>query len=123
MTGGAKWSPHTRKVKDLDVRVQRLQTYERWAHCQPLDIEGLVDSELWNGYYALQHDILKKMREAQILALKLSSQVEKALREAASASSLSPNARVNWNKGQRESLINISVAKNERVQRDSSNVN
>lgn len=79
MTGGARWSPATRNIGDLEVRVQRLHDYERWANCRPLDIESLVDGELWNRYYALQADILDKMREAQQLALELSRQVQQSV--------------------------------------------
>jgi 5-methylcytosine-specific restriction endonuclease McrA len=69
MTSSAKLSPASRRAKDLDVRVQRLEAYERWADCGPIDIEGQVDRELWDQYNGIQNNILSKMSEAQQLAV------------------------------------------------------
>lgn len=75
MLSKARLSPATRGVKDLPVRVRRLEEYEEWAKCRQLNIESLVDSQTWERYYSLQEDILTKMREAQEVAILLAKQV------------------------------------------------
>jgi hypothetical protein len=77
MASPARLSPTTRRVTDVAIRVKRLEEYEQWANCEPLRIETLVDSATWEKYYALQQEILTKMREAQEVAVTLSRQIKK----------------------------------------------
>ena len=81
MTGSAPLSPSTRGVKDLEGRITRLEAFEQWVNCRPLDIKSEVDEKLWDQYYGLQSDILKKMREAQQLAITIRETVRKSAAE------------------------------------------
>jgi hypothetical protein len=79
MLGPAKRSPSTRKIHDLDERIKRLAKFEDWAKCEAVAIEALVNPQDWQKYYALQGEILSKMRDAQILAARISEQINSSL--------------------------------------------
>ncbi len=85
MQSNARLSPKSRGVKDLVDRISRLEQYEGWANCYPIQVEGLISPELWDRYYKLQDEILAKMREAQALA----SEIAKHLRIGTDAKSTS----------------------------------
>lgn len=87
MRGNAKLSPKTRGIRDIELRISRLERYEAWANCQPIQIQELVSPELWDQYYRLQDEILTKMREAQTLAL----EIAKTLRAQGRLPSVSPH--------------------------------
>jgi hypothetical protein len=87
MRGKAKLCPTSRGVKDVEVRISRLERYEAWANCRPLEVQHLVNPELWIRYYTLQDEILAKMREAQTLAL----EIAKNLKPQGRLASVSPN--------------------------------
>jgi 5-methylcytosine-specific restriction endonuclease McrA len=75
MQGVARHSPSARKVEDIDKRIGRLQEYEKWASCVPLNVKNLVSPELWDQYYAVQDEILSKMRDAQKLAAEIAREI------------------------------------------------
>jgi hypothetical protein len=41
-----------------------------------LNIKDLVSPKLWNEYYAIQQEILDKMRDAQKLAIKIATEIK-----------------------------------------------
>ena len=75
MRGKVKLSPAARGRVDLENRIELLEEYEAWAKCQRLDIERLVDPDKWKEYYALQDEILSRMRAAQNIADLLRKQI------------------------------------------------
>ncbi len=75
MLGAAKLCPGKRGIHDVQLRIQRLERYETWADCAPLNIQELVSAELLSQYYAMQTEILSRMREAQALAAKISVEI------------------------------------------------
>jgi hypothetical protein len=76
MRGKARLCPTSRGVKDIEIRISRLERYEAWANCRPLQVQKLINPELWDHYYRLQEEILAKMREAQILALEIAKSLK-----------------------------------------------
>jgi 5-methylcytosine-specific restriction endonuclease McrA len=78
MLGKARWSPTARGIPDVNDRIARLQRFESWSNCVPLKLHELVPAELWQRYYAMQDEILRKMREAQILALEIAQTIRSA---------------------------------------------
>jgi 5-methylcytosine-specific restriction endonuclease McrA len=76
MLGKAPRAPSIRKIPDLEQRIARLEKFEAWSGCIPLKIEEIVSPELWQQYYALQEDILQKMRAAQKLAAEISREIK-----------------------------------------------
>jgi hypothetical protein len=51
--------------------------FVRLSKCRPLNIESLVDEELWARYYSYQEDILSRMREAQQVADSIADMVRR----------------------------------------------
>ena len=78
MSSKATLSPTSRGLPNLEVKIRHLEEYELWAKCQALNIEQLVDGSTWQKYYELQDEILRKMREAQDIAVVLAKQVRAA---------------------------------------------
>jgi 5-methylcytosine-specific restriction endonuclease McrA len=76
MLGKAPRAPSIRKISDLTQRIARLEKFESWSGCVPLNIEQIVSPQLWQQYYALQEDILQKMRDAQKLATEISREIK-----------------------------------------------
>jgi hypothetical protein len=76
MRGPAKKSPASRGIKDLDARIMRLEAYENWAKCVPIDVTSAAEKHEWEKYYALQEDILRKMSEAQQIAKSLAMKIK-----------------------------------------------
>ena len=76
MRGIARHSPSARKIANVEHRIARLEKFELWASCIPLNVESLVPPELWKQYYAIQGDILKKMRDAQELAIEIAREIK-----------------------------------------------
>ena len=75
MLGKARHSPSARAISDISGRIDRLEAFESWSKCVPLDLEKLVSPHLWTKYYAVQDEIISKLREAQKLALEIASEI------------------------------------------------
>lgn len=81
MHGTARLSPTARGVPGIAERVVCLEQYERWAACERLGMEELVDRSSWESYYRLQDEILEKMREAQDMAALIRKQIRERCNE------------------------------------------
>jgi len=75
MQGQARLCPGKRGILDLQSRVERLERYEKWANCTPIDVESIVSPELLSRYYAIQEEILGRMRDAQAIAQQISAEI------------------------------------------------
>jgi len=82
MTGPAKLSPKTRRIADLDARMESLDSYERRFAPIRVDFDRIVDSRIWARHWQHHVDILEAMREAQAHAEK----VREAIRESIGSS-------------------------------------
>lgn len=76
MLGAAPRSPSARGISDLAQRIARLERFEAWSQCVPLDLKSLVSPDLWHRYYGLQDEILQKMRDAQKIAVEISNEIK-----------------------------------------------
>jgi hypothetical protein len=83
MLGAARQSPTARGVGNIKERISRLEKYESWSNCTPLNVKDIVSPALWEQYYALQEDILLKMRDAQKLALEIAQEIKLHVRQRA----------------------------------------
>lgn len=81
MRGVARHSPSARKIADIEHRVTRLERFETWAACTPVNIKELVLPSRWEQYYALQEDILSKMRDAQKIATEIAHEIRSQLKD------------------------------------------
>jgi len=80
MLGKARRSPSVRGIADINSRVARLEQFEVWGNCVPLNIQDLVSPDLWEKYYAMQDEILNKMRDAQQLAVQIAQEIKSGVR-------------------------------------------
>ena len=76
MLGAAPRSPSVRGVANIQERIARLERFESWSNCVPLNIKDLVSPKLWDEYYALQDEILRKMRDAHGLAKQIALEIK-----------------------------------------------
>jgi hypothetical protein len=76
MRGIARHSPSARKITDIEHRIARLEQFESWATCVPLNVKALVSPNLWEQYYVLQEEILNRMRDAQKLAVEIAREIK-----------------------------------------------
>lgn len=75
MIGAARRSPASRKVPDLDERINRLKSFVGWGMVEPIDIEALAEPELLDRYFKARDEIVRAMQEAQVLASQIRSHV------------------------------------------------
>lgn len=76
MLGAAPRSPSVRGIPDLKQRIARLERFESWGNCVPLNVKDLVSPNLWDEYYAIQDEILLRMRDAQKLATQIAREIK-----------------------------------------------
>jgi len=75
MTGAAPRSPAGRKIRHLNVRVERLEAFERWREPTRVDFEAIVGKEAWEHYWSLCDAVNEELREAQEVAKTLQQTV------------------------------------------------
>ncbi len=78
MLSGAKLSPKTRGVADIEARMARLKAYEEWEEPTKLDFEAIVGEEKWKQHWSNWERIQSIMREAQLLASEINQEVAEA---------------------------------------------
>lgn len=73
----ARLSPKSRRIADLNQKVQLLERYEQWGSVKPVDFEKLIDKDLWEKHWnncQSLHDAMKKSQElAELIKKGLSS--------------------------------------------------
>ena len=74
----AKLSPRSRKITDLDQRIERLSVYEKWQEPTVIDFEAIVGKDKWNQHWANWEAVQNTMRNAQILATDINQLVSKS---------------------------------------------
>jgi hypothetical protein len=71
MRSKAPRCPGVRGVADLEIRIERLEAYERWRQPQRLDFQILVGEDLWNQHWKNWRDTLDQLRTSQSCAERL----------------------------------------------------
>lgn len=79
ITGNAEKSPNRLQAKDLNMRIERLEKYEKWGQISPIDFEKLIDKKLWNQHWQNCEDLHREMKSCQNLADQIKTQLEKEL--------------------------------------------
>jgi hypothetical protein len=80
MVSAARLSPKTKRVDDIDRRIELLAEYEKVNHPQRIDFRAIVGDEKWDAYWVDRDKIFDAMKDAQ----KLAEQIRIAVHEAAS---------------------------------------
>lgn len=71
----AKLSPKTRKVPDLEQRVQRLEAFESWGNPTKVDFTEAVSPELWKQHWDNHSALIEKMIEAERTAALIRNEI------------------------------------------------
>lgn len=85
MTGPAKRSPASRRVVDLDARVQRLVAFEQWRRPTVVDFETLLGAEEWRRYWDDWATVKASLVDAQPRATTFKPILQQAVGGATSA--------------------------------------
>ncbi len=75
MYSGAKLSPKSRGISDIDERAARLESYENWGEPTVVDFEAIVGAETWAQHWSNWDHVQESMRKAQLLANEIREKV------------------------------------------------
>ena len=78
MRSTARLSPVSRKIPDLENRIEKIRYYEQWGKPTKMDFEKIVGSDIWGEHWDNWGKIQTLMKEAQILAKNINQSVAKA---------------------------------------------
>jgi hypothetical protein len=78
MLGGARQSPASRGIEDLDKRVARLEDFESWRNPTKFDFEAVVGSELWGRHWANWEKLFALMHECERTAVEIRTAIARA---------------------------------------------
>ncbi len=67
--------PSTRGITDLDIRISRLESYEKWRKPLKMDFEAIVGRELWTQHWQNWKETLQQMRKSQEYADTLKQEI------------------------------------------------
>jgi 5-methylcytosine-specific restriction endonuclease McrA len=79
MLGPAKLSPKTRKIADLQERIERLDAYEKWGNLKPIDFSSMVPPELWQEHWSNMRRLHNDMKSAQEVAMRVRKEIERRI--------------------------------------------
>jgi hypothetical protein len=71
MLSGAKLSTKSKRVPNLELRMKRLEKYEKWGDPVRIGFQALVGKELWEKHWDNWEKILTFMQNAQEVAEKV----------------------------------------------------
>lgn len=80
MRSSARRSPASRRVADIEKRIERLRTFENWRPVQPINCEQLIGYELWAQHWANNDKMHTLMKECQALAERVRLKIQESLR-------------------------------------------
>lgn len=78
ISGRAPRSPASRGINDITARINRLEDYENWRAPTVFDFEGIVGKELWSLHWSNWEQLMTRMKECELVALKIRKAIESA---------------------------------------------
>jgi HNH endonuclease len=81
MLSQAVLSPKSRNIIDIEIRIQRLENYERWKIIEPLDFEQIVGTDIWKTHRENWRSLLDEMRRSQKHALEIKAIVKAYIKQ------------------------------------------
>jgi len=81
MVSDARPSPKSKNVPDLNDRIKRLKKYETWQPPAQIDIETIVGKDVMSKHWKNCDKVQSVMRESQLLAEKINTEVERKYRK------------------------------------------
>lgn len=79
ITSDAKQSPKSRKLPNLEQKIERLKEYERWGNVKPIDLPSMIPSNEWEQHWANWRAVLDTMTTAQYHATKLKGLIKEKI--------------------------------------------
>jgi len=79
ITSNAKRSPKSRKITNLEQRIERLKEYERWGNVKPIDLSSMIPLDEWEEHWANWRTVLDMMTNAQYHATTLKRLIEEKM--------------------------------------------
>ena len=79
MLSSAKNSPASRKVADIDSRIEYLEKYEQWRIPTVIDFNTAAGHELWERYLTALKDVKKLLSSADGVAAEIRALVNRTL--------------------------------------------
>jgi hypothetical protein len=79
IVSGAKLSPKSRKITNLEQRIERLKEYERWGDVKPIDLPSMIPPDEWEKHWANWRAVLDMMTNAQYHATILKGLIEEKI--------------------------------------------
>ncbi len=80
MLSSARLSPATRKINDIEERIERLVLYVMWKPPTKVEFTTVVDAVDWNQHQSNWRSVLKMLQESQKLAKQIRDSIERAPR-------------------------------------------
>jgi hypothetical protein len=80
MLSKAKLSPTGRSVAGIELRVARLEKYEKWKPPTHVDFGAIVGTTDWEHYWSLCEDVNEELRQAQEVANAIRVRILESLR-------------------------------------------
>ncbi len=80
MLSSARLSPSTRKVSDIDARVEKLTLYEMWKPPTKIDFNAVVSASVWEEHCANWRNVLELLEHSQKLAKEIREAIANAPR-------------------------------------------
>ena len=75
MFSGARLSPASRGIADIEARVRRLEAFENWREPTCVDFAALVSPGLWQQHWENHAKLLAEMRDAELVAAQIRAEV------------------------------------------------
>lgn len=72
----AKLSPKARGIKNIYERIDKLRQFEKWKSVKSINLENLVDEDLWQEHWRNYERIIALMRDSQITSRKIQRQIK-----------------------------------------------
>ncbi|KAA6336987.1 hypothetical protein EZS27_014895 [termite gut metagenome] len=78
MTSGVPQSPQTRKIADLDHRIELIEKYIGWGNPKRKHyiFSEIIDNDLWEKYWGNHENIIAAMEESEVTMKKIKKILE-----------------------------------------------
>jgi hypothetical protein len=80
MLSSARLSPTTRKVPDIEARIEKLTLYAMWKPPTKIDFRSVINLDVWNEHHTNWRKVLDLLMESQKLAKQIRETIENAPR-------------------------------------------
>jgi len=68
INGNAKQSPFTRKIENLNKKIEQLTEFEKWKEPTKIDFKEIIGDEKWNTYKKSYDEIIDAMKRSQLIS-------------------------------------------------------